>query len=59
MPTLADRAEQFVKELKSTFPKLKFAVIPADVGIKSSCEKLIEETLSQLCGLDVIISNAG
>jgi len=55
----ADRAEKFVKELKSTFPKLKFTVIQADVGIKSSCEKLIEETISQLGGLDVIISNAG
>jgi len=55
----ADRAEKFVKELKSAFPTLKFSVIQADVGIKSSCEKLIEETLSQLGGLDVIISNAG
>lgn len=55
----ADRAENFVKELKSTFPNLKFSVIQADVGIKSSCEKLIEETISQLGGLDVIISNAG
>jgi NAD(P)-dependent dehydrogenase (short-subunit alcohol dehydrogenase family) len=54
-----DRAEKFVKELESAFPNLKFSVIQADVGIKSSCEKLIEETISQLGGLDIIISNAG
>lgn len=55
----ADRANKFVKELESTYPKLKFAVIQADVGQKSACEKLIAETISHLGGLDVIISNAG
>ena len=55
----ADRAIKFVKELESNYPKLKFAVIQADVGLKSACEKLVEETISQLGGLDVIISNAG
>lgn len=54
-----DRAEKFVKELESAFPNLKFAAIQADVGIKSSCEKLINESISQLGGLDIIISNAG
>lgn len=55
----ADRANKFVKELESTYPKLKFAVIQADVGQKAACEKLIDETISRLGGLDVIISNAG
>ena len=55
----ADRANKFAQELESTYPKLKFAVIQADVGQKAACEKLIEETISQLGGLDVIISNAG
>lgn len=55
----ADRANKFVKELESTYPKLKFAGIQADVGQKSACEKLIAETISHLGGLDVIISNAG
>ena len=55
----ADRANQFAQELESTYPNLKFAVIQADVGTKPACEKLIEETISQLGGLDVIISNAG
>jgi NAD(P)-dependent dehydrogenase (short-subunit alcohol dehydrogenase family) len=45
--------------LESTYPKLKFAIIQADVGLKSACEKLIEETIAQLGGLDVIVSNAG
>ena len=55
----ADRANKFAQELESTYPKLKFAAIQADVGQKAACEKLIEETISQLGGLDVIISNAG
>ena len=54
-----DRANKFVKELESTYPNLKFAVIQADVGQKAACEKLVEETISRLGGLDVIISNAG
>jgi NADP-dependent 3-hydroxy acid dehydrogenase YdfG len=45
--------------VKSTYPKSKFTVIQADVGQKAACEKLIAETISQLGGLDVIISNAG
>jgi len=45
--------------LESACPNLKFTAIQADVGLKSSCEKLIEETIAQLGGLDVIVSNAG
>jgi NAD(P)-dependent dehydrogenase (short-subunit alcohol dehydrogenase family) len=38
---------------------LKITVIQADVGVKAACEELIRETIEQLGGLDVIISNAG
>jgi NAD(P)-dependent dehydrogenase (short-subunit alcohol dehydrogenase family) len=55
----ADRASKFVKELESSYPNVKFALIQADVGQKAACEKLVEETISQLGGLDVIVSNAG
>jgi NAD(P)-dependent dehydrogenase (short-subunit alcohol dehydrogenase family) len=55
----AERAEKFAKELKSTYPKVKIVVIQGDVGVKSACEKLVTETIAQLGGLDVIISNAG
>jgi NAD(P)-dependent dehydrogenase (short-subunit alcohol dehydrogenase family) len=55
----AERAEKFSNELRSTYPKIKIVVIQADVGVKSACEKLVTETISQLGGLDVIISNAG
>lgn len=54
-----DRANKFVNELKSTYPKLRFAAIQADVGLKSACEELIEKTICQLGGLDIIVSNAG
>jgi 3-oxoacyl-[acyl-carrier protein] reductase len=55
----AERAEKFSRELRSTYPNVKIVVIQADVGVKSACEKLVTETISQLGGLDVIISNAG
>jgi 3-oxoacyl-[acyl-carrier protein] reductase len=54
-----ERAEKFSKELSSKYPNVKIVVIQADVGQKAACEKLITETISQLGGLDVIISNAG
>ena len=54
-----DRANKFVKELETTYPMLKFAVIQADVGQKAACENLIEKTISELGGLDIVISNAG
>jgi len=38
---------------------LKITTIQADVGKKVACEQLIKETISQLGGLDVIVSNAG
>jgi NAD(P)-dependent dehydrogenase (short-subunit alcohol dehydrogenase family) len=40
-------------------PNLKFVTIQADVGVKVECERLVAETISELGGLDVIVSNAG
>jgi len=45
--------------VESAYPQSKFVVIQADVGEKAACEKLVAQTISQLGGLDVIISNAG
>lgn len=45
--------------MEAEFPNVKFAVIQADVGQKAACEKLVAETISQLGGLDIILSNAG
>jgi NAD(P)-dependent dehydrogenase (short-subunit alcohol dehydrogenase family) len=33
--------------------------IQADVGVKVECERLIAESISELGGLDIIVSNAG
>lgn len=40
-------------------PNLHFVAIQADVGVKVECERLIAETISELGGLDIIVSNAG
>ena len=45
--------------MAAAYPKSKFAVIQADVGQKSACERLVSEAITQLGGLDIIISNAG
>ena len=45
--------------MEEAYPNVKFAVIQADVGVKTECEKLVAETISQLGGLDIILSNAG
>lgn len=54
-----ERAEKFSNELISQYPNVKIVVIQADVGQKVACEKLVAESISQLGGLDIIISNAG
>ena len=55
----ADRANKLAEELRVSCPKLKIVVIQADVGQRSACETLVEQTISELGGLDIIISNAG
>ena len=53
------RANDLVQELQAQYPALKITAIQADVGQKTACEHLIEEAISRLQGLDVVISNAG
>jgi NAD(P)-dependent dehydrogenase (short-subunit alcohol dehydrogenase family) len=53
------RAEEFFKEIRSAYPDFKMVLIQADVGKKSECERLVDETIAALGGLDIIISNAG
>jgi len=55
----SERAEKLLKAIQSTFPDQQIVLIQADVGQKSECERLVQETISQLGGIDVIISNAG
>lgn len=61
----AERAQSVLKEL-SSIPSLhkspiepRFHAVQADVGIKSSVESLVKETVDKMGRLDVVVSNAG
>ncbi|KAF2102272.1 NAD(P)-binding protein [Rhizodiscina lignyota] len=62
----AARADSLLKELSSipsttpnALPSPRFHAVKADVGVKSSVQSLVSETLSTMGRLDVVISNAG
>ncbi|KAF3923440.1 hypothetical protein ABW21_db0207261 [Orbilia brochopaga] len=54
-----ERAEQLKEKLLAEHPKLTIVTLQADVGSQEACEKLVQESIEALGGLDVIISNAG
>ncbi|MCJ1484701.1 hypothetical protein MMC06_004874 [Schaereria dolodes] len=49
-----DTAEKIEKEYKT-----KTAVIQGDVGVLADCQRIVQESIKTLGGLDIIISNAG
>lgn len=53
-----DRAEQVAKEIERVY-KIKPVLIQGDVGKLADCERIVQEAIDELGGLDVIISNAG
>ncbi|KAJ6260375.1 hypothetical protein Dda_4601 [Drechslerella dactyloides] len=54
-----DRAEKLKEKLLFEHPALKIVAIQSDVGTSEGCEKLVQQSIEALGGLDVIISNAG
>ncbi|PGH36288.1 hypothetical protein GX50_00793 [[Emmonsia] crescens] len=52
------RAKETAEKLEKEY-NAKVVVIQADVGIRADCIKLVKQTIEQLGGLDVVISNAG
>ncbi|KAK2769656.1 hypothetical protein FQN53_005966 [Emmonsiellopsis sp. PD_33] len=52
------RARETAEKLEKQFGA-KVTVIQADVGIQAECVRLVKETIAQLGGLDIVISNAG
>ncbi|PGH04081.1 hypothetical protein AJ79_07181 [Helicocarpus griseus UAMH5409] len=52
------RAKGTAEKLEKEF-NAKVVLIQADVGIQADCVRLVKETIAQLGGLDVVISNAG
>uniref|UniRef100_A0A060T171 ARAD1C22110p n=1 Tax=Blastobotrys adeninivorans TaxID=409370 RepID=A0A060T171_BLAAD len=53
-----DRAEALAKEVSDSH-KIKAIVLQGDVSKASVCKDLVEATVAQLGGLDVVVSNAG
>ncbi|KAF2244171.1 oxidoreductase ucpA [Trematosphaeria pertusa] len=53
------RAEALVKELQGNCPSQKFAALQADIGDRTQVEGLVEQALSSMGRLDVVVSNAG
>ncbi|KAA8895179.1 hypothetical protein FN846DRAFT_900682 [Sphaerosporella brunnea] len=51
-------AEALVANITNTYG-VKSVAIQADVGIEADCRRLVQESISALGGLDIIISNAG
>ncbi|EEQ87822.1 hypothetical protein RJZ56_002278 [Blastomyces dermatitidis] len=52
------RAKETAEKLEKEF-NAKVILVQADVGIQADCIKLVKQTIEQLGGLDIVISNAG
>lgn len=52
------RARQVADKVSKDYGT-KAVVIKGDVGVLADCERIVEEAIKGLGGLDVIISNAG
>ncbi|KAI1923407.1 hypothetical protein LOZ58_004726 [Ophidiomyces ophidiicola] len=53
-----DCATALAKKLEQDH-KVKTIILQGDVGSRTDCENLVKQTIEQLGGLDIIISNAG
>ncbi|KAL3424331.1 short-chain dehydrogenase [Phlyctema vagabunda] len=54
----ADRAESVAEKVKKEHG-VKVVVIQGNMGIESDCKKTVQEAITALGGLDVLVSNAG
>ncbi|KAG5421132.1 hypothetical protein I9W82_000222 [Candida metapsilosis] len=54
-----DRADSLAKELETKYPGIKTTVLKADVFKIDELTQLVESTVEQLGGIDILISNAG
>lgn len=55
----AEAAEKLASDLRNEFPSVKIITIQADMGKEEDCNKVVETTIKEFGGIDVIISNAG
>jgi NAD(P)-dependent dehydrogenase (short-subunit alcohol dehydrogenase family) len=53
----ADRAQKLAEDIREKYD-VKVVIIQADVGTDEACKRLVRESIEQLGGLDVIVSNA-
>lgn len=54
----SERAEALVSQLSSTY-NVKAVKVQGDVSQNETCRNIVQETVSLLGGLDIVISNAG
>lgn len=55
-----DQLKEVAKEIRSAFPYIQTPiVIPCDVTIRESVQRLIQECINRLGSIDVLINNAG
>ncbi|KAL4930648.1 SDR family NAD(P)-dependent oxidoreductase [Aspergillus undulatus] len=53
-----DAAENLASEIQTTY-KVKVIVIQGDASIQEDCQRIVQTTIEQLGGLDILVSNAG
>ncbi|KAL4808522.1 hypothetical protein BDV18DRAFT_100867 [Aspergillus unguis] len=53
-----DAAEKVASEIQAKY-KVKVVIIQGDASIQSECKNIVQTTLDQLGGLDILVSNAG
>ncbi|MCJ1470116.1 hypothetical protein MMC07_008761 [Pseudocyphellaria aurata] len=54
-----DRAEQTAAKIRAEYHDARTVVVQGDVGVLADCERVVQESIDGLGGLDIIISNAG
>lgn len=54
----AERADALIKQLTEQY-KIKAGKVQGDVSKNDTCKNIVQETVNQLGGLDIVISNAG
>ncbi|KAK6376007.1 hypothetical protein LTS17_007257 [Exophiala oligosperma] len=53
-----NKAEELAGKCTKDFG-VKAAIVQGDVGVAADCARLVQETVKQLGGIDVLVNNAG
>ncbi|RMJ26672.1 Short chain dehydrogenase [Aspergillus sp. HF37] len=54
----SEAADTLASDLQAQY-KVKAVVVQGDAGLQEDCKRVVKETIDQLGGLDVVVSNAG